>query len=136
MLLEDYEFPRHLEKLVISGADNIDDWHVYPPISAWANMFDKRKKRKITEKLAELKRLEVLDLTGLQLTSLPEGIGRLDQLDSLNLMFNFLEMNEELKKLKSLKKLKYLNIVGNRFDTVEIEKWNRSNPDLNIVYRL
>jgi Leucine-rich repeat (LRR) protein len=69
---------------------------------------------------------------GLDLNRLPDNFGKLQNLDSLNLMMNKLTISREIPKLKELKNLKYLGIYGNKIDTRDIKELKNSNPNLVI----
>jgi Leucine-rich repeat (LRR) protein len=80
----------------------------------------------IPDELCELITLRSLSLANLKLKTLPTNFVRLQNLDSLMLFWNDLNISNELAKLKELKRLKYLGILGNQVtknDLDSLYKW-------------
>ncbi len=121
-----------LNKLTISKEDN--KWLVYPPRSAWVADKLPVKSNKLTNEITKLKQLKILNIGFMDLTSLPNDFHKLQHLDSLNLMMNYLDITNELSKLKKLENLRYINILGNKLDTLQIKNWQEENNGLTIVY--
>ncbi|MEM6523643.1 MAG: hypothetical protein AAGF85_02060 [Bacteroidota bacterium] len=111
-------------------------WVILPPVSAWNRMIDQAKENPLPSSISSFTDLSFLDIAHLELTSLPKNFDLLQELDSLNIAFNYLIIENELPKLKRLKKLRYLNLVGNRIDTLQVEQWIHENPLIHIEYRM
>lgn len=122
-----------LEKLTIQMTEK--KWFIHPPFPDWNRMIDEVPSNAMPKSITKLNRLRRLDVANLGLTKLPKNFDRLQNLDSLNLSMNFLKIDDELPTLKKLSNLRYLNIVGNRLDTLKIEQWQSENPMLQIVYK-
>ncbi|WP_446051311.1 leucine-rich repeat domain-containing protein [Zobellia laminariae] len=112
-----------------------DDWTIYPPLSAADQWVDMPPFRTIPSELLSLKKLQKLTLIGLDLQTLPEDLGKLENLQHLDLSHNKLTISNELPKLKRLKKLRYLYLSGNHIDNNDIEAWRKENPNIEIGYR-
>ena len=113
---------------------NENAWATYPPKSAWSKMADSPPFETLPDEIAALSQLEELNIPGLNLKNLPDNFYQLENLQSLNLSMNKLDITKEISKLKQLKKLTNLTIYGNKLDTTQIQTWSRSSPDLNIEY--
>lgn len=112
--------------------DSITGWTIYPPLSALHQMSETPPFRQLPHEITELKNLKTLELVGLNLKTLPDNFGKLENLDSLNLILNKLTISNELGKLKKLKNLRYLALFGNKVHTVDINELKRENPNLVI----
>jgi len=88
--------------------------------------------RQLPNEITELTNLQNLNLAALDLKTLPDNFGKLQKLDSLNLVANKLTISAESAKLKKLKNLKYLGLFGNKIDTADIRELKRENPNLVI----
>lgn len=122
---------KKVRKLHIT-ADSVSGWIIYPPMYDPHKSIETPPFRKLPNEITELSALKTLELIGLDLKTLPDDFGKLENLDTLNLMRNKLIISNELGKLKKLKKLNYLVLVGNKIDTVDIKELQRENPGLNI----
>lgn len=112
--------------------DSTNGWTIYPPLSALQQLNELPPFRQLPDEISNLSELENLNLTGLDLKTLPDNFNKLQKLNSLNLMFNKLTISKEIEKLKKLKNLKYLGLLGNRVDSADINELKRSNPNLTI----
>src|SRR2546427_12402649 len=70
------------------------------------------KLAELPESLGELTWLESLDLSNNQLTALPDSLGQLTQLGSLSVEHN--QLSDLPESLGRLTQLQYLNLIGNR----------------------
>lgn len=113
--------------------DSTSGWTVFPPASAFKEITKKPPFRQLPDAIASLTTLQNLDLSGLDLKSLPDDFDKLQNLDSLNLMLNKLVIANEIDKLRKLKRLKYLAIFGNDVDTSDVLELRKHNPSLIIV---
>jgi Leucine-rich repeat (LRR) protein len=122
---------RKVKSLYITK-DSTNGWTIYPPLSALKQMADIPPFRQLPNEITELTSLQNLDLTGLDLKTLPDNFDRLQKLDSLNLTVNKLTISNEIEKIKKIKNLKYLGLFGNKVDTTDIRQLKKENPNLNI----
>ncbi len=111
-----------------------NNWKIYPPMSGWDYNIDLLLEFTLPREVSTIKDLQVLNLTGLWITSLPDDFSELENLDSLFLAMNGLKIDNEINKLKKLQNLRYLSIFGNRLDTLQIRAWQKENPALEIKY--
>lgn len=111
----------------------INGWTSYPPLSALAGEHLKPPFRKLPSEITELLNLRTLILSNLDLVTLPDNIGKLENLDTLILNMNKLTMVNEVNKLKKLKNLKFLSIIGNRTEQSDLDELKKSLPDLTII---
>lgn len=112
--------------------DSTGNWTIYPPFSALQEMTKVPPFRQLPNEITELTNLQNLNLTGLDLKTLPDNFDKLQKLDSLNLVLNKLTISVEMEKLKKLKNLKYLGLFGNKIDTADIRELKMGNPNLVI----
>jgi Leucine-rich repeat (LRR) protein len=112
--------------------DSTNGWTVYPPLSALQQITEVPPFRQLPSEITELTNLQNLGLVGLNLKGLPDNFDKLQKLDSLNLMMNKLTISKEVKKLKGLRNLKYLGLIGNKYDTADINELKKGNPKLFI----
>lgn len=114
--------------------DSLEGWAIYPPLSAMDQYIDEPPFRTIPPELLELEGLEQLTLYDLDIKTLPEDLYRLQNLEYLDLSMNKLTVSNEIAKLNKLKKLKCIELFGNRINKLELEKWKKENPNLQIRY--
>ena len=124
---------KDVRELYISR-DSMQGWSLYPPISAIDELVDSPPFKKLPEEFLTLQKLEKLTLHGLDISRLPKDFYKLRNLEYLDLSMNKLTITNEISKLKKLKKLKYLDLVGNRVEKIQIEKWQTENPNIEIKY--
>lgn len=124
---------KETQKLILQKESG-SGWAVYPPRDSDDPVFDQVPRKELSSAIGELKQLKYLSLFGLDLTSLPESISNLTQLDTLDLSNNYLTITWELDKLSNMKSLTYLNIEENRIDTVVLQKWMADKPGLQVDY--
>jgi Leucine-rich repeat (LRR) protein len=122
---------KNAKKLLIT-MDSTNGWAIYPPLSALQQRTETPPFRLLPDEITQLSNLKTLQLVGLNLKTLPDNFGKLENLDSLNLSLNKLTISNEIGKLKKLKKLKYLGLFGNKVDTVSIKELKKENPNLII----
>ena len=113
---------------------NENAWATFPPKSAWSKMVDSPPFDILPNEITALSQLEELNIPGLNLKNLPDNFFELENLQSLNLSMNKLDITKEMSKLKQLRKLTSLTIYGNKLDTAQIQTWIRSSPGLTIDY--
>ena len=89
---------KNAKSLYISK-DSADAWTIYPPMLVIAQLREVAPVRELPKELTKLSKLQNLGLVGLDLKRLPDDFGKLQNLDSLNLMLNKLVISEELEKL-------------------------------------
>ncbi|NEO88189.1 MAG: hypothetical protein F6J87_28620 [Spirulina sp. SIO3F2] len=75
---------------------------------------DSERLTELPESLGQLTQLQTLDLSGNQLEELPESLGQLTQFQTLNLSHNQLTMLPE--SLSQLTQLQTLNLLGNQLE--------------------
>ncbi|VXB41915.1 leucine-rich repeat domain-containing protein [Maribacter litoralis] len=114
--------------------DSVEGWTIYPPLSAMDQYIDEPPFRTIPSELLELEGLEQLTLYDLDIKTLPEDLYRLQNLEYLDLSMNKLTVSKEIAKLNKLRKLKCVELFGNRINKLELEKWRKENPNLQIRY--
>ncbi|WP_271784722.1 hypothetical protein [Aquimarina algiphila] len=122
---------KNVEELIIAQ-DSLMGWSIYPPASAMSQMVDLSPHKTLPDELTELNSLKKLNISGLNIRTLPTDFGHLKNLEYLNISMNKLDINNEISKLKSLPNLKVLTIVGNRIDSTQIKQWRNDNPNINI----
>ncbi|WP_437369310.1 hypothetical protein [Maribacter litoralis] len=114
--------------------DSLEGWTIYPPLSAMDQYIDEPPFRTIPLELLKLEGLEQLTLYDLDIKTLPEDLYRLQNLEYLDLSMNKLTVSKEIAKLNKLRKLKCVELFGNRINKLELEKWRKENPNLQIRY--
>lgn len=124
---------KETQKLILQKESG-SGWEVYPPRESDDPVFDQVPRKELSSAIGELKQLKYLSLFGLDLTSLPESISSLTQLDTLDLSNNYLTITSELDKLSNMKSLVYLNVKHNRIDTVILKQWMADKPGLQVDY--
>lgn len=107
-------------------------WTFYPSLSALPQADHPVPARKLPNEIAELTNLKYLSLVHLNLETLPNDLGKLRYLDTLDLSMNRLVISNELKVLKELKELKYLVLTGNVVDTADVRELEDNNPGLTV----
>ena len=107
-------------------------WTIYPPLSALPQPTDTSLSKRLPNEITKLTSLKYLGLVRLNLTTLPNDFGKLNNVDSLDLSFNKLTISNEIEKLKELKKLKFLGLTGNVVDSTDIIELKKNNPNLKI----
>lgn len=112
--------------------DSAGGWTIHPPVSALEKMTETPPFRQLPDEISELTNLTSLTLVGLELSTLPANFQKLQNLDTLSLSFNKLTISRELDKLKGLRRLRYLELVGNRVNSADVNELQRSNPDLTV----
>ncbi len=125
---------KKVEKLIISRDSIKSGWTIHPPLSYLDTMIDKPPFQNLPDEIIELGELHFLSISELNIKTLPARFGEMTLLDSLDLSMNKLTLSNELDKLKSLKNLKYLNLIGNRVDSLDVEELKRSIPGLEVVF--
>ena len=121
------------QKLILQK-ESKSGWEVYPPRESDDPVFDQAPKKELSSAIGKLEQLSYLSLYDLDLTTLPESISDLSQLDTLDLARNYLTISSELDKLAALKNLTYLNVKHNRIDTVVLKHWMADKPGLQVIY--
>lgn len=119
-------------KSLTIAKDSTYGWTVYPPAHALKEIIKEPPFRYLPDEITELSSLHFLDLSGLDLKTLPHNFDKLQNLDSLDLTLNKLVIADELDKLIKLKRLKYLAIFGNDVDTKDVVALRTHNPSLVI----
>lgn len=109
-------------------------WMVYPPLSGMVIKDFEPPYRELPYEILSLGQLKHLRLSGLDLHTLPEDLHKLEQLETLDLSFNKLNINAELAKLKALPHLKTLNVLVNNYDSLALKQWMKERPGLEIIY--
>lgn len=107
-------------------------WTIYPPMSTLPQQMSRFSRIQLPDEITELSNLTCLYLAGLNLERLPEGFGKLKNLDSLYLPLNGLTILDEKDKLKQLTGLKFLDISGNVIDSTALMEIKRGNPNLHV----
>jgi Leucine-rich repeat (LRR) protein len=111
---------------------------LYPPLSSLHDEEQKtdriNKITQIPEDIVNWPNLKVLNLCSNDLTSLPLGVTKLEQLDTLNLAFNKrLLLARELNILSKMHWLKYLDITGINSSQSSINELRKSLPKTKVV---
>lgn len=127
---KDIEQLTNVKRLFISADSGA--WTIYPPLSALPQPTDNTLNERLPNEITKLTNLKYLGLVRLNLTTLPDDFGKLNNLDSLDISFNRLTISNEIEKLKELKELKYLELTGNVVDSTDIIKLKKENPSLKI----
>ena len=126
---------KDVENLTIRINDK-NDWKTFPPASTWSSIEFKPPFRRLPDEILQLDQLKVLDVSRLDLRTLPSDLQKLKNLEELNLAFNKLIISEEILKLKKLPNLKRLILYGNRLTTAELNLLMKTHPELTIYYHL
>ncbi len=111
-------------------------WKVYPPVSFFDVKQFSPPYRTLPDEITSLTKLKHLRVVDLDLNELPENFGKLENLETVDLSFNKLNVSTELSKLNLLPKLRQLNVVGNMVDTVELKNWKKGRQNLEIIFKL
>jgi Leucine-rich repeat (LRR) protein len=118
-----------------------NNFTIYPALSAIGG-YDARGDRmnKITQvsnDIAKLSRLRSLGLRGNNITFLPKEIAQLEGLDSLDVSFNTnFSLETQLELLKTMNQLKYLNVVGTKFNELNIDELKKALPNTKLASTL
>lgn len=114
---------------------------LYPPLSALQQEGPSgshmNKIIQSSDEIGRLQNLRVLNLTAVDLRSLPKGMIKLEHLDTLDVSFNLhFTVSNELTTLEKMHSLKYLNIVGTKSDQATIDHLRKLLPNTKIVTEL
>ena len=124
---------KKVEELTVS-LDSSMGWTIYPPLSANLERISKPPYKTLPDEIGDLSFLKKLDISGLNLKSLPPSFKKLQNLEHVNLAMNKLDIAKELPMLLSLPKLKVLSVEGNKVDTRRIREWKTTYPDIDIKW--
>ena len=125
---------QNAEELTISWLSQ-DGWRVYPPLSFYSGLKEfPPPYQKLPKEITTLTKLRHLSIVDLNLSELPKDFTALENLETVNVALNKLNLSNELEKLQSLPHLRQLNVMGNRVDTVAMKKWMKEKPGLSISY--
>lgn len=124
---------KNVQDLMISKTEP-GGWVVFPPLSRMVMKEFDPPYRELPDEILSLSQLKHLRLSGLDLHTLPEDLHKLEQLESLDISFNKLDINAELAKLKALPHLKKLNVLVNNYDSLALKQWMKERPGLEIIY--
>jgi Leucine-rich repeat (LRR) protein len=91
----------------------------------------------VSNDIAKLSRLRSLGLRGNNITFLPKEIAQLEGLDSLDVSFNTnFSLETQLELLKTMSQLKYLNVVGTKFNELNIDELKKALPNTKLASTL
>ena len=124
---------KKVEELTVS-LDSIMGWTIYPPLSANMERISKPPYKTLPDELGTLTSLKKLDISGLNLKSLPPSFKQLQNLEHINLAMNKLDISKDLPMLLSLPKLKVLSVAGNKVDAGLIREWKVTYPNIDIQW--
>lgn len=112
-----------------------------PPIEEYSGILLPVRIERLPDSIGDLKSLKSLNLLGNHLRSLPRSIGNLINLNELIMMFNYIEeLPESIGKLKNLKNLDLrnnllLNLPESMKNLSSLEKiWLKDNPRKILAY--
>jgi len=120
-----------VRKLYIAK-DSLRGWTMYPPLSALGGDEVSGRSGQLPDEITRLTSLRNLSLVNIGLVTLPEHLGRLQNLDTLILFMNKLTISSELEKLKQLKQLKYLGLLGNMVTADDLKQLKEAIPGVEI----
>ncbi|MEK6478791.1 hypothetical protein WJR50_14690 [Catalinimonas sp. 4WD22] len=124
---------KNVKDLTISQTEP-GGWVFYPPLNRLVIKDFDPPYRELPEEILSLSQLRHLSLSGMDLHCLPKDLHKLEQLETLNLAFNKLNISAELPKLKALPNLRELNVLVNNFDSLALKQWMQERPGLKIIY--
>ncbi|MEM6737703.1 MAG: hypothetical protein AAF620_16695 [Bacteroidota bacterium] len=108
-----------ITNLTVQITDNLNTWYSYSrlPLKGFEASYDQpnfRIKKPIDclPKLKNLAHLETLNISFLGLKKLPNGISKLKNLKSLDISFNYIDLQKEIGTIRKLVKLEELVIFG------------------------
>ncbi|MEM1002664.1 MAG: hypothetical protein AAGH46_08445 [Bacteroidota bacterium] len=108
-----------ITNLTIQISDNLNTWYSYSrlPLKGLEASYDQpnfRIKKPIDclPKIKNLVHVETLDISFLGLKKLPKGIRKLKNLKSLDISFNYIDLQKEIETIRKLPKLEELVIFG------------------------
>ncbi len=82
---------KNVEELIIAQ-DSTMGWTIYPPASAMSRMVDIPPHKTLPDELTELKSLKKLNISGLNIRTLPTDFGHLKNLEYLDISMNKLDI--------------------------------------------
>ncbi|HAA14991.1 MAG TPA: hypothetical protein DCE41_26180 [Cytophagales bacterium] len=130
------EHHSHIEELTIAAHGNYDIWILYDgprDANTWPLFKYPVHLTSLSDQFLEFRNLKYLNIGFLGLTTLPKDMSSLENLEVLDLSFNYLDYASTITALKSLPRLEKVITHGNLWENAETEALQKQFPDLEIV---